>query len=500
MTYLIIILRCDNDDGFIFASIKTWIPTVPCTVYIYGGTKNYGFEYAMRERASNISFVNSIEHNNEDYLIILKPNQYLKYDYLTNEYLISKEDYLTNGIQYYLNNDTRFYKHSSAILDLDTDIAMLNYHKYKDAYTFYSKIHSSTIPSFPAFARSIHVADSRLIASLVATLLKEAPLERTLYLSNGVVGLEGLTSIGYTISYECTYIDVIVSNEVPKNWELYAKALYVPGRHEGTYTCGWTISCRENFRQRRVDIAGYFNEVDMLKMRIKELYDTVDLFLIGQMDTPYSSNERIVQGFPSIEDPENKVRLITLSYPEEIKQLDNSVWVKDKYYRQYSIYFKEITDFDLLFILDLDEIPDVNTINKECNHYINTVCRLEMKLYYYNFNWAKRYNWYHGYIGHVKEIRKYGSDKIRINSPIRYGVIQNGGWHISYFLTPEMIKKKIESFAHQEFNRLPFTDINHINNAIKLGLDLYNRGNENMIQADYSYRPKYYNLISFNQN
>ena len=39
-------------------------------------------------------------------------------------------------------------------------------------------------------------------------------------------------------------------------------------------------------------------------------------------------------------------------------------------------------------------------------------------------------------------------DKIRNTQ-----IIENGGWHFAYLQTPENISKKIQSFAHGEFNK-----------------------------------------------
>ena len=51
-------------------------------------------------------------------------------------------------------------------------------------------------------------------------------------------------------------------------------------------------------------------------------------------------------------------------------------------------------------------------------------------------------------------------------------VIKNCGWHFSYLKTPELIIKKLESFAHSELNIDSIKNIDEIKKKIKLGLDL----------------------------
>lgn len=505
MNILFIIVRSDNDEGLIYSAIRTWIKDIANNVYIVNkNEKSYGFEHAMLEISPNVIFTDKyLEHNNEEYLMVLRSGEYLDIEFLNDDdkRLIKKEDYIDKSILYYIEAVSKNIN-SASVFKFGYDYEILNYHSYKSSFLLYSKINATPIPSFPVFAKKIYVSDPRLIQYLVSTLIREPPMKRTLYLSKKIRGLEGLKDIGYDISYEFEPVDVIISYDVIYNWESISNCIFVQGqcgdKFSGdfiTYKSGWTISIKKEFRQRRVDISSYFNEVDMLKLRIKELYDTVDLFIIGQMDTPYSSNDPITEGFPEIEDPDNKVRLLNLKYPENVKEL-NSAWVKDKYFRQYSIYHPEITDFDILFILDLDEIPDMEKLSKELLLYKNYISRLELKLHYYNFKWVKNYNWYHGYIGNTREIRKYGADLIRVKSPVKYPIIPKSGWHISYFMTPENIKKKIESFAHQEFNKHPYTDISHINSAIQLGKDLFDRNYEDMIPADPNYRPKHFEILS----
>ena len=54
-------------------------------------------------------------------------------------------------------------------------------------------------------------------------------------------------------------------------------------------------------------------------------------------------------------------------------------------------------------------------------------------------------------------------------------IIENGGWHFSYVKEPKGIVKKIESFAHTEFNKQEFKNLSEIKEKIEKGKDLFNR-------------------------
>ena len=65
----------------------------------------------------------------------------------------------------------------------------------------------------------------------------------------------------------------------------------------------------------------------------------------------------------------------------------------------------------------------------------------------------------------------------RIDKEKNIQIIYNGGWHFSYLLTPKEIQRKIKTFAHTEYNKKIYTDINTIKSKIKNKIDLFGRKN-----------------------
>jgi beta-1,4-mannosyl-glycoprotein beta-1,4-N-acetylglucosaminyltransferase len=62
-----------------------------------------------------------------------------------------------------------------------------------------------------------------------------------------------------------------------------------------------------------------------------------------------------------------------------------------------------------------------------------------------------------------------------IRNSISNNIILKGGWHFSYLFTPEEISKKIHSFAHSEYDKNDYTDIDLIKERIIKGEDLFGR-------------------------
>ena len=66
-----------------------------------------------------------------------------------------------------------------------------------------------------------------------------------------------------------------------------------------------------------------------------------------------------------------------------------------------------------------------------------------------------------------------------------------GGWHFSFLQKPEDIINKIKSYSHGEFNKPELVNRELIEEKIKSGKDIFNRGNKLIsIKVDESF-PKY---------
>ena len=106
----------------------------------------------------------------------------------------------------------------------------------------------------------------------------------------------------------------------------------------------------------------------------------------------------------------------------------------------------------------LDEIPNPNILEKFKNNEISVdVNIIKMDFYYYNPNSKMDHDWFRA---KVLTFKKYNELKIDCEK-IRFykcPIINNGGWHLSYFGNEKFIKNKIENFGHQEYNHNKFTN------------------------------------------
>jgi beta-1,4-mannosyl-glycoprotein beta-1,4-N-acetylglucosaminyltransferase len=133
---------------------------------------------------------------------------------------------------------------------------------------------------------------------------------------------------------------------------------------------------------------------------------------------------------------------------------------------------------DLILISDIDEIPNRDVLHTTLPA---DICGFSQDFYYYNFTCKNKSKWTHA---RVLKYRAYALiRKCQHIRGMRAPVIENGGWHLSYFGNAEFIANKIRNFMHQEYNLDVFTDLSNIQDKIDKGIDIFGRQNEEWIHV-----------------
>lgn len=246
----------------------------------------------------------------------------------------------------------------------------------------------------------------------------------------------------------------------------------------------------------------FFNELDILEVRLNELYDVVDKFILVEAGKTFTNQDKPLWF------EENKERfskfadkiehIIINTYPEF-----DSAWTFENYQRDVIIKtLKErCNDDDVIIISDLDEIPRADLIKK----YKDTegIKVFEQKLYTFYFNYlnATEPDWKRGTrLLKFKDIGDKTLTDIRMTEGMH---IKNAGWHFTYLGGFDMVKYKIRSFAHQEYNGDYYINDKRLLRLISDGLDIFERGYKyKIVNIDNSFpdyvvknRKKYEHLI-----
>lgn len=241
----------------------------------------------------------------------------------------------------------------------------------------------------------------------------------------------------------------------------------------------------------------FFNELDMLNLRLHELDDVVDYFIIVESERTFSNMLKPLY-FQKNKEKYSKFlhKIIHLIIPDFYNL--NNTWDRELFSRNYALkYIREnCLDNDIVLNCDLDEIPNPQIIRSiELVKDLSTPLSLEMDMYYYNLNWCKKNKWNLANVCMVKHLNSMTLQDAR-NKVNIFPKILNAGWHLSYLLPVEDIKKKIQAFSHQEFNNDKYLNSENIKDAISQGKDLFFRGpTEDLIERGMRPLPQYYKVL-----
>ena len=237
------------------------------------------------------------------------------------------------------------------------------------------------------------------------------------------------------------------------------------------------------------DCFTFFNELDLLEIRLNYLNKYVDKFVLVEMGKTHSGKDKpfyFEENISRYKDFLSKIIHIKVTdYPEN--SINNS-WHLENYQRDCIMRGLKQADLnDIVMISDLDEIPSCDAIKS----YTTGIMVLEQKMMYYFLNnlnvsdpvWVKGTK-----ICHFSDLLNpnvelhnlYGCNYTKKGLPtyIRFcggPRFHNGGWHFSYLGSAQNISYKITSFAHQELNHEIYTNTQEIERRVKSGQDLFDR-------------------------
>ena len=241
----------------------------------------------------------------------------------------------------------------------------------------------------------------------------------------------------------------------------------------------------------------YFDEEVILDLRLNILNQYIDYFIIVESSYTHKGDKRNLK-FDIKKFDRFKEKIIYLTYDEiprgieEVFEKDseneksrklilNAAHRENEQRNYISKGLKNANDEDLILISDVDEIPNLQSLNlKEIK---SEILLFKQDMFYYKLNlkmpdmiWSgtkgcKKKNFKNPqWLRNIKD-KKYPiyrldtffSEKKYINLKF----IDNGGWHFSNIKTPEEIEHKLKSYLHhREFDINPLS-LEEIKNIIK---------------------------------
>jgi hypothetical protein len=232
-----------------------------------------------------------------------------------------------------------------------------------------------------------------------------------------------------------------------------------------------------------VDCTMFHWEFDLLELRMKELWDAVDYFVVTESVCDHRGKERDLVLSNNISQFDWASEKLIVNISDKPKDAEIS-WDYEKYQRlksvESAISMLKLNSEDFILISDVDEIfrsDSVKKMSEEGGRY-----RIHMPMYYYYLN-LFAYDWFLPKASSLKTLTN--PNDMRTGNEKNFYYVYNGGWHFSYLGTPEQIQYKLKTFAHDEMDTNEFTDIENIKKNIVSRKDLFNRfGNNNFQVVD----------------
>ena len=263
------------------------------------------------------------------------------------------------------------------------------------------------------------------------------------------------------------------------------------------------------------DVFPFFNELDILEIRLNTLDKVVDYFLLTEATTTFSGNEKklyLSENIDLFSKFKDKIIIQVIDDVPNLGPFEREHYQRDK---AKSILSEHLYDVDLVIYGDLDEIPKPESLilAKSKLSEITKMVHFAQNLNHYYLNLKETSGTILSYMGEYENIvnkkwlgtslskwsysKQFTMTELRNPEHKKVGHrVDDGGWHFSFVggeyetSVEERAKTKLMEAGHQEFNNRK--TLNKIAKRISKHQDIIGRKGTNFeIIKDLKYLPVY---------
>jgi beta-1,4-mannosyl-glycoprotein beta-1,4-N-acetylglucosaminyltransferase len=239
------------------------------------------------------------------------------------------------------------------------------------------------------------------------------------------------------------------------------------------------------------DCFSFFNEWDLLEIRLNELNDVVDKFVIVEADKTFSGIKKPFSFVNRLKQDTNsllwhnwailkKIIYLTVEIPDEI--IDP--WHREFFQRNSLLKGLENCGMeDIIIMGDLDEIPNKEILTDGTFAQLDKCGFIQLaqdtRYYYLNCDMNKPWNgtaiahYYRLFNGMTIQDFRHLRNLRMIKKDVPGLLVKNGGWHFSYLGDIAKIQTKLKSFSHTEYSGEEFTNEAKIKQCMESGISLF---------------------------
>ena len=233
---------------------------------------------------------------------------------------------------------------------------------------------------------------------------------------------------------------------------------------------------------RIYDCVLYNGEIEVLLLRLHELDEVVDVFVVVEATKTFSGKPKDLQlraQWRRVRQFARKIRYVVVN--EDIDQ--GGPWDRERFQRN-SIQrgLLDAGESDLICASDVDEIPKLDVVRRLKEEGRPRYVGFKLLFSYFFLNYRNiagpeaSLAWCCAFP--VSALQSHTPEQLRLG--IRHGTIaaehiEEAGWHFSYLSDLNGIKSKIAAFSHQEHNTPAFLESIDLTEIVRSRRDLYGR-------------------------
>ena len=258
------------------------------------------------------------------------------------------------------------------------------------------------------------------------------------------------------------------------------------------------------------DCFTFYNEFELLELRLRALWDVVDCFVLVEADKKHNGESKPFHFRERQDDFRDfAAKLRPLSVKMNVPYGGTGDWSIENAQRNAIVHgLKDAAPDDLIMISDVDEIPAPDVFRRLRDNQIalldpavipstladkKILCParllvpaikflevgaivMDQKLFYYYFDWVSKAPWQGTILTKRKNL---STPQVLRNRRYRLPRVTDGGWHFSYMGGADRVIDKMTSIVdgnqYVVHSGGKFIDRRHVEESLSRGTDLYGR-------------------------
>lgn len=257
----------------------------------------------------------------------------------------------------------------------------------------------------------------------------------------------------------------------------------------------------------------FFNEAELLELRLRELDSVVDIHVISESPVTYRGEAKplvFAEHLERFRPYLHKIRYIVadgqVKTPHQRFGPEPARWARENYQRDaLGEALDGLARDDVVVLSDMDEIPRASTVAEYAERGLGGILAPPLPLYLYSTRWRiggsapailrlfrgvvlldYQTSWTGRQVGQTVEQARHLSTR---DMPGRPGGPARYGWHFSYMGGIEAIRYKVTQAAHPEEDVPAWIDAANLRRCIRDGSDHRRNRPPKLVEADAAELP-----------